>query len=136
MFSSEGVAHFGGDGGVSERLLPLVGWVLAVRPAAVLASARYAPVSSLRTSLLPLASSRGPARFARPASLRERSEALRYGARLVVREAHHERADSEARKDVEERLNQNVYLNLDITILPSIHRRPGCQTRRGAYPTD
>jgi len=110
VFSSEGVAHFGGDGGVSERLLPLVGWVLAVRPAAVLASARYAPVSSLLTSLLPLASSRGPARFARPASLRERSEALRYGARLVVREAHlerlHERADSEARADVEERLDR------------------------------
>ena len=39
-----------------------------------------------------------------------RSEALRYGARLVVREAHlerlHERADGEARKDVEERLNR------------------------------
>ena len=39
-----------------------------------------------------------------------RSEALRYGARLVVREAYlkrlHERADSEARADVEERLDQ------------------------------
>ena len=39
-----------------------------------------------------------------------RSEALRYGARLVVREAHlerlHERADSEAREDVEERLDR------------------------------
>jgi len=39
-----------------------------------------------------------------------RSEALRYGARLVVREAHlerlHERADSEARADVEERLDR------------------------------
>ena len=39
-----------------------------------------------------------------------RSEALRYGARLVVREAHlerlHERTDSEARKDVEERLDR------------------------------
>ena len=39
-----------------------------------------------------------------------RSEALRYGARLVVREAHlerlHERADSEAPKNVEERLNR------------------------------
>ena len=39
-----------------------------------------------------------------------RSEALRYGARLVVREAHlerlHEQADSEARKDVEERLDR------------------------------
>ena len=39
-----------------------------------------------------------------------RSEALRYGARLVVREAHlerlHERADGEARKDVEERLDR------------------------------
>ena len=77
-----------------------------MRPAAMLASARYAPVSSLLTSLLPLASLRGPARFARPASLRERSEALRYGARLVVREAHHERADGEARADVEERLDR------------------------------
>ena len=70
----------------------------------------HAPVSSLLTSLLPLASSRGPARFARPASLRERSEALQYGARLVVREAHlerlHEQADSEARGDVEERLDR------------------------------
>ena len=39
-----------------------------------------------------------------------RSEALRYGARLVVREAHlgrlHERADGEARKNVEERLDR------------------------------
>ena len=39
-----------------------------------------------------------------------RSEALRYGARLVVREEHlerlHERADSEAREDVEERLDR------------------------------
>ena len=39
-----------------------------------------------------------------------RSEALRYGARLVVREAHlerlHERADNEARGDVEERLDR------------------------------
>ena len=39
-----------------------------------------------------------------------RSEALRYGARLVVREAHlerlHERADSEAREDIEERLDR------------------------------
>ena len=39
-----------------------------------------------------------------------RSEALRYGARLVVREEHlkrlHEQADSEARKDVEERLDR------------------------------
>ena len=39
-----------------------------------------------------------------------RSEALRYGARLVVREEHlerlHERADSEARNDVEERLDR------------------------------
>ena len=39
-----------------------------------------------------------------------RSEALRYGARLVVREAHlerlHERADSEAREDMEERLDR------------------------------
>ena len=39
-----------------------------------------------------------------------RSEALRYGARLVVREAHlerlHERADGEARADVEERLDR------------------------------
>lgn len=39
-----------------------------------------------------------------------RSEALRYGARLVVREEHLERlneqADSEARKDVEERLDR------------------------------
>ena len=34
------------------------------------------------------------------------SEALRYGARLAVREAHHERADGEARKDVEERLDR------------------------------
>ena len=39
-----------------------------------------------------------------------RSEALRYGARLVVREEHlerlHEQTDSEARKDVEERLDR------------------------------
>jgi Arc/MetJ-type ribon-helix-helix transcriptional regulator len=39
-----------------------------------------------------------------------RSEALRYGARLVVREEHlerlHEQADNEARKDVEERLGR------------------------------
>lgn len=39
-----------------------------------------------------------------------RSEALRYGARLVVRKEHlerlHERADSEARDDVEERLDR------------------------------
>ena len=39
-----------------------------------------------------------------------RSEALRYGARLVVREAHlerlYERADSEAREDIEERLDR------------------------------
>ena len=39
-----------------------------------------------------------------------RSAALRYGARLVVREEHlerlHEQADSEARKDVEERLDR------------------------------
>jgi Arc/MetJ-type ribon-helix-helix transcriptional regulator len=39
-----------------------------------------------------------------------RSEALRYGARLVVREAHlerlHERTDGEARADVEERLDR------------------------------
>jgi len=39
-----------------------------------------------------------------------RSEALRYGARLVVREERlerlHERTDSEARKDVEERLDR------------------------------
>jgi len=39
-----------------------------------------------------------------------RSEALRYGARLVVREEHlerlHEQADSDARNDVEERLDR------------------------------
>lgn len=39
-----------------------------------------------------------------------RSEALRYGARLVVREEYlerpHEQADSEARKDIEERLDR------------------------------
>jgi len=39
-----------------------------------------------------------------------RSEALRYGARLVVREEHlerlHEQADNEARKAVEERLGR------------------------------
>jgi Arc/MetJ-type ribon-helix-helix transcriptional regulator len=39
-----------------------------------------------------------------------RSEALRYGARLVVREEHlerlHERTDSSAREDVEERLDR------------------------------
>ncbi len=39
-----------------------------------------------------------------------RSEALRYGARLVVREEHlerlHEQADSEAGEDVEERLDR------------------------------
>ena len=36
-----------------------------------------------------------------------RSEALRYGARLVVREEYlHEQAASEARKDVEERLDR------------------------------
>lgn len=39
-----------------------------------------------------------------------RSEALRYGARLVVREEHLERlhahGDTEARKDVEERLDR------------------------------
>jgi Arc/MetJ-type ribon-helix-helix transcriptional regulator len=39
-----------------------------------------------------------------------RSEALRYGARLVVREEHlerlHEQADTEARRDVEERLDR------------------------------
>lgn len=39
-----------------------------------------------------------------------RSEALRYGARLVVREAHlerlHERSDRGAREDVEERLDR------------------------------
>jgi len=39
-----------------------------------------------------------------------RSEALRYGARLVVREEHlqrlHEQADEEARKDVAERLER------------------------------
>ena len=39
-----------------------------------------------------------------------RSEALLYGARLVVREERlerlHERTDSEARKDVEERLDR------------------------------
>ena len=39
-----------------------------------------------------------------------RSEALRYGARLVVREEQlerlHEQADSEARNDVEERLDR------------------------------
>jgi len=39
-----------------------------------------------------------------------RSEALRYGARLVVREEHlqslHEQADNEARKDVAERLER------------------------------
>jgi Arc/MetJ-type ribon-helix-helix transcriptional regulator len=35
-----------------------------------------------------------------------RSEALRYGARLVVREAYHERADGEAREDIEERLDR------------------------------
>lgn len=39
-----------------------------------------------------------------------RSEALRYGARLVIREEHlerlHEQADSGARTDVEERLDR------------------------------
>ena len=39
-----------------------------------------------------------------------RSEALRYGARLVVREEHlerlHEQADNKARKDIEERLDR------------------------------
>jgi Arc/MetJ-type ribon-helix-helix transcriptional regulator len=39
-----------------------------------------------------------------------RSERLRYGARLVVREEHlerlHEQADGEAQKDVEERLDR------------------------------
>jgi Arc/MetJ-type ribon-helix-helix transcriptional regulator len=39
-----------------------------------------------------------------------RSAALRYGARLVVREQHltplHEQTDSEARTDVEERLDR------------------------------
>ena len=39
-----------------------------------------------------------------------RSEALRYGARLVVREEHlerlHEQAGNKARKDVEERLDR------------------------------
>ena len=39
-----------------------------------------------------------------------RSEALRYGARLVVREEHlerlHEQTDSEARNDVKERLDR------------------------------
>lgn len=39
-----------------------------------------------------------------------RSEALRYGARLVVREEHlrrlHEQADTEARKNVKERLDR------------------------------
>jgi Arc/MetJ-type ribon-helix-helix transcriptional regulator len=39
-----------------------------------------------------------------------RSEALRYGARLVVREEHlerlHEQADTEVRRDVEERLDR------------------------------
>ena len=39
-----------------------------------------------------------------------RSEALRYGARLVVREEHlerlHEQAESEAGEDVEERLDR------------------------------
>lgn len=39
-----------------------------------------------------------------------RSEALRYGARLVVREEHlrrlHEHADIEAREDIEERLDR------------------------------
>ena len=39
-----------------------------------------------------------------------RSAALRYGARLIVREAHperlHERADGEAREDIEERLDR------------------------------
>lgn len=38
------------------------------------------------------------------------SEALRYGAQLVVREEHlehlHEQADSEAQKDIEERLDR------------------------------
>jgi len=39
-----------------------------------------------------------------------RSEALRYGARLVVRDEYlerlHEQTDSEARKDIEERLDR------------------------------
>jgi antitoxin ParD1/3/4 len=39
-----------------------------------------------------------------------RSEALRYGARLVIREENlerlHEQAESKARKDVEERLDR------------------------------
>lgn len=39
-----------------------------------------------------------------------RSEALRYGARLVVREEHlqrlHEQADTEAREEVKERLDR------------------------------
>jgi Arc/MetJ-type ribon-helix-helix transcriptional regulator len=39
-----------------------------------------------------------------------RSEALRYGARLVVREEHlerlHEQTDRKARKDVEDRLDR------------------------------
>ena len=43
-------------------------------------------------------------------SFGSRSEALRYGARLVVREERfdrlHERADDEAQRDVEERLDR------------------------------
>jgi len=39
-----------------------------------------------------------------------RSEALRYGARLVVREEHlerlHEQSDSKAQKDIQERLDR------------------------------
>ena len=72
VLSYEEVAHFGGDDGVSERPLPLARPHCA-RPAAVLASARGALVSSLLASLLPLASSRGLSRFARSASPRERS---------------------------------------------------------------
>ena len=52
-----------------------------------------------------------------------RSEALRYGARLVVREAHHERADSEARADSKSGWTGNVYLDLDVILAELESRR-------------
>jgi Arc/MetJ-type ribon-helix-helix transcriptional regulator len=49
-------------------------------------------------------------RLAKDGAFGSRSEALQYGARLVVREEYlerlHQQADSKARRDVEERLDR------------------------------
>ncbi len=49
-------------------------------------------------------------RVVKDGAFESRSDVLRYGARLVVREEHlerlHQQADSKARRDVEERLDR------------------------------